>query len=141
MELLAIGSNSSSQSQVELLFSILHSVETLLMLKHLPSPSKPMALITYRLRFVFLAHSHIKFKILVKLMFWDDPYILQAVNFGNIPVNLKVSMTGLDSRITRVSGYKKKVLTSTNVMDENSFSNPEMVKHMKNQSHNDIFLF
>lgn len=51
MELLAIGSNSSSPSQAEQLFSILHLRETLLQLKHLPSHSKPMAKITYRLRF------------------------------------------------------------------------------------------
>ncbi|VVB13276.1 unnamed protein product [Arabis nemorensis] len=57
----------------------------------------------------------------------SDYVQIKAVNFGDKTVNLKVSMTGLDSRITRVSGYKKKVLTSTNVMDENSFSNPEMI--------------
>ena len=50
---------------------------------------------------------------------------MQAVNFANVTVELKVKMTGLDSK---VSAKKKKILTSASVMDENSFSNPEMVR-------------
>lgn len=53
---------------------------------------------------------------------------LQAVNFANVTVELKVKMTGLDSSNTKASAKKKKVLTSASVMDENSFSNPEMVR-------------
>lgn len=43
-------------------------------------------------------------------------------------MELNVKMTGLNSSKTNVSATKKKVLTSANVMDENSFSNPEMVR-------------
>lgn len=55
---------------------------------------------------------------------------MQAVNFSNVTVELNVKMTGLNSSKTNVSATKKKVLTSANVMDENSFSNPEMVRWM-----------
>ncbi|CAA7033872.1 unnamed protein product [Microthlaspi erraticum] len=57
----------------------------------------------------------------------SDYIQIKAVNFGNESVNLKLSLTGLDTSITKVSGSKKKVLTSANVMDENSLSNPEMI--------------
>ncbi|CAN8298135.1 unnamed protein product [Cochlearia groenlandica] len=58
----------------------------------------------------------------------SDYIQIKAVNIGNESVNLKVSMTGLNSKgITRVYGYRKKVLTSENVMDENSFLNPKMI--------------
>lgn len=56
---------------------------------------------------------------------------LQAVNFGANSVNMKVLVTGLDPNVMRVTGSKKTVLTSTNVMDENSFSQPEKVKIKK----------
>jgi len=56
---------------------------------------------------------------------------LQAVNFGANSVNMQVLVTGLDPNVMRVSGSKKTVLTSTNVMDENSFSQPEKVKHQE----------
>ncbi|EFH50560.1 glycosyl hydrolase family protein 51 [Arabidopsis lyrata subsp. lyrata] len=49
---------------------------------------------------------------------------IKAVNFGEESVNLKVTVTGL---IAKFYGSKKKVLTSANVMDENSFSTPEMI--------------
>lgn len=52
---------------------------------------------------------------------------IKVVNFGGSPVNLKVSVTGLDPNVVRVSGSKKTVLTSTNVMDENSFAQPQKV--------------
>ncbi|XP_013608527.1 PREDICTED: alpha-L-arabinofuranosidase 2-like [Brassica oleracea var. oleracea] len=54
----------------------------------------------------------------------SDYIQIKAVNFANVTVELKVKMTGLDSK---VSAKKKKVLTSASVMDENSFSNPEMI--------------
>ncbi|XP_010558130.1 PREDICTED: alpha-L-arabinofuranosidase 1-like isoform X2 [Tarenaya hassleriana] len=58
----------------------------------------------------------------------DKDYIrIKVVNFGSSPVNLKVSVTGLDPNIVRVSGSKKTVLTSTDVMDENSFTQPNKV--------------
>ena len=52
---------------------------------------------------------------------------MQAVNFGATSVNMKVLVTGLDPNVMKVSGSKKTVLTSTNVMDENSFTQPEKV--------------
>ncbi|CAL9220318.1 unnamed protein product [Arabidopsis halleri] len=52
---------------------------------------------------------------------------IKAVNFGGNSVNMKVLVTGLDPNVMRVTGSKKTVLTSTNVMDENSFSQPEKV--------------
>ncbi|CAH2074078.1 unnamed protein product [Thlaspi arvense] len=54
----------------------------------------------------------------------SDYIQIKAVNFGNKSVSLKVSVTGLD---TKLSGSKKTVLTSASVMDENSFSNPDMI--------------
>ncbi|ESQ48963.1 hypothetical protein EUTSA_v10020209mg [Eutrema salsugineum] len=52
---------------------------------------------------------------------------IKAVNFGASSVNLKVLVTGLDPNVMKVSGSKKTILTSTNVMDENSFTQPEKV--------------
>ena len=52
---------------------------------------------------------------------------LQAVNFGDSSVNLKVLVTGSDPNVMKVSGSTRTVLTSTNVMDENSFTQPEKV--------------
>jgi alpha-N-arabinofuranosidase len=52
---------------------------------------------------------------------------IKAVNFGANSENMQVLVTGLDPNVMRVSGSKKTVLTSTNVMDENSFSQPEKV--------------
>lgn len=52
---------------------------------------------------------------------------MQAVNFGATSVNMKVLVTGLDPNVMKVSGSKRTVLTSTNVMDENSFTQPEKV--------------
>ncbi|KAL0736571.1 hypothetical protein Bca4012_012781 [Brassica carinata] len=57
----------------------------------------------------------------------SDHIQIKAVNFANVTVELKVKLTGLDSSNTKVSATKKKVLTSASVMDENSFSNPEMI--------------
>ncbi|CAA7059914.1 unnamed protein product [Microthlaspi erraticum] len=52
---------------------------------------------------------------------------IKAVNFGATSVNLKVLVTGLDPNVMRVSGSKRTVLTSSNVMDENSFTQPEKI--------------
>jgi len=60
---------------------------------------------------------------------------LQAVNFGANSENMQVLVTGLDPNVMRVSGSKKTVLTSTNVMDENSFSQPEKVKIKRWKKH------
>uniref|UniRef100_A0A0D3EHQ4 non-reducing end alpha-L-arabinofuranosidase n=1 Tax=Brassica oleracea var. oleracea TaxID=109376 RepID=A0A0D3EHQ4_BRAOL len=61
----------------------------------------------------------------------SDYIQIKAVNFANVTVELKVKMTGLDSK---VSAKKKKVLTSASVMDENSFSNPEMICCIKRKA-------
>ncbi|XP_073261496.1 alpha-L-arabinofuranosidase 1-like [Populus alba] len=45
------------------------------------------------------------------------------VNFGNSEVNLKVSIDGLGLN-SQLSGSTRTVLTSSNVMDENSFVDP-----------------
>ncbi|KAG2315483.1 hypothetical protein Bca52824_018605 [Brassica carinata] len=57
----------------------------------------------------------------------QDYIRIKAVNFGDSSVNLKVLVTGLDPNVMKVSGSKRTVLTSTNVMDENSFTQPEKV--------------
>ncbi|CAN6810030.1 unnamed protein product [Brassica oleracea] len=57
----------------------------------------------------------------------QDYIRIKAVNFGDTSVNMKVLVTGLDPNVMKVSGSKRTVLTSTNVMDENSFTQPEKV--------------
>lgn len=52
----------------------------------------------------------------------------QVVNFGSNSVNLKISVSGLDPNSVKLSGTKMTVLTSTNLMDENSFKEPTKVK-------------
>lgn len=50
----------------------------------------------------------------------------QIVNFGDRQVSLKVSVDGLGLN-SLLSGSTKTVLTSSNVMDENSFTDPDKV--------------
>ncbi|CAK7340313.1 unnamed protein product [Dovyalis caffra] len=50
----------------------------------------------------------------------------QIVNFGKSKVNLKLSIDGLGLK-SQLSGSTQTVLTSSNVMDENSFTNPKKV--------------
>lgn len=52
---------------------------------------------------------------------------IKAVNFGSNPIDLKISVSGLDPRSEKLSGSTKTVLTSTNLMDENSFNEPNKV--------------
>ena len=52
----------------------------------------------------------------------------QVVNFGSNPMNLKVSVSGLDPSSVKLSGSTMTILTSTNLMDENSFKEPKKVK-------------
>lgn len=52
---------------------------------------------------------------------------MQVVNFGSDSVNLVISINGLDPNIVRISGATQTLLTSVNVMDENSFSQPRKV--------------
>ncbi|KAJ6408442.1 hypothetical protein OIU84_011705 [Salix udensis] len=51
---------------------------------------------------------------------------IKVVNFGNRQVSLKVSVDGLGLN-SLLSGSTKTVLTSSNVMDENSFTDPNKV--------------
>ncbi|KAF3598723.1 hypothetical protein F2Q69_00038808 [Brassica cretica] len=57
----------------------------------------------------------------------QDYIRIKAVNFGATSVNMKVLVTGFDPNVMKVSGSRKTVVTSTNVMDENSFTQPEKV--------------
>ncbi|KAF0907281.1 hypothetical protein E2562_015782 [Oryza meyeriana var. granulata] len=58
---------------------------------------------------------------------WQDSensYLrVKIINFGSDSVSLTISATGLQARVNTV-GSTATVLTSSNVMDENSFSNP-----------------
>ncbi|XP_020218716.1 alpha-L-arabinofuranosidase 1 [Cajanus cajan] len=56
---------------------------------------------------------------------------IKVVNFGTNAVNLKISIAGLEPNSLQLSGSQT-VLTSANVMDENSFSQPNKV--VPNQS-------
>ncbi|KAK7286634.1 hypothetical protein RJT34_21773 [Clitoria ternatea] len=64
---------------------------------------------------------------------WQDSadkknYIrIKVVNFGVNTVNLQISFNGLELNSLKLSGSSKTVLTSSNVMDENSFSQPKKV--------------
>lgn len=49
------------------------------------------------------------------------------VNFVNNTVSLKISITGLEQNSIQALGSTKTVLTSGNVMDENSFKEPKKV--------------
>jgi hypothetical protein len=51
----------------------------------------------------------------------------QIVNLGSDTVNLKISVSGLSSSINAL-GSSSTVMTSSNLMDENSFSNPTKVQ-------------
>ncbi|XP_014491305.1 alpha-L-arabinofuranosidase 1 isoform X2 [Vigna radiata var. radiata] len=56
---------------------------------------------------------------------------IKVVNFGTSAVNLKISIDGLEPNSLQLSGSTKTVLTSGNVMDENSFSQPKKVVPIK----------
>nr|CAD1817369.1 unnamed protein product [Ananas comosus var. bracteatus] len=51
---------------------------------------------------------------------------IKIVNFGSDTVNLKISVSGLQQSVNSV-GSSQTVLTSSNVMDENSFDHPNKV--------------
>ncbi|KAJ4971892.1 hypothetical protein NE237_004991 [Protea cynaroides] len=58
----------------------------------------------------------------------DNNYIrIKIVNFGGDTVNLKISVNGLDPDSIGLFGSTKTVLTSNNLMDENSFKEPKKV--------------
>ena len=52
--------------------------------------------------------------------------LVQIVNFESVVVQVTISMTGLQASIDMLRSTAT-VLTSSNVMDENSFSNPNKV--------------
>ncbi|XP_047310332.1 alpha-L-arabinofuranosidase 1-like [Impatiens glandulifera] len=52
---------------------------------------------------------------------------IKVVNFGGDPVNLKISIEGLDSNSLSSTGSTRTDLTSGGLMDENSFSMPKKV--------------
>ncbi|KAJ8770422.1 hypothetical protein K2173_015036 [Erythroxylum novogranatense] len=52
---------------------------------------------------------------------------IKIVNFGSSAVNLKISVDGLGMNSLRLSGSTKTVLSSSNPLDENSFTNPKKV--------------
>lgn len=53
--------------------------------------------------------------------------ILQVVNLRSSSVNLKVSVDGLGPNSIKLSGSTKTQLTSSNLKDENSFTEPNKV--------------
>ncbi|XP_057461130.1 alpha-L-arabinofuranosidase 1-like isoform X2 [Actinidia eriantha] len=58
---------------------------------------------------------------------------IKAVNFGSNTVNLKVSIDGVEPNSFQSYGSTKKVLTSSNLMDENSFKEPKKVVPVESQ--------
>lgn len=52
---------------------------------------------------------------------------IKVVNYGSDVVNLNITVSGLENAIISSSGATKTVLTSGNLMDENSFSAPMKV--------------
>ncbi|XP_048137552.1 alpha-L-arabinofuranosidase 1-like isoform X2 [Rhodamnia argentea] len=52
---------------------------------------------------------------------------IKAVNFGNSSIGLKISVGGFDTDTIQLSSSSKTVLTSGNLMDENSFQQPKKV--------------
>jgi len=57
---------------------------------------------------------------------------VKIVNFESVVVQVTISMTGLQASIDMLRSTAT-VLTSSNVMDENSFSNPNKVSPVKSQ--------
>ncbi|XP_068658337.1 alpha-L-arabinofuranosidase 1-like [Aristolochia californica] len=59
----------------------------------------------------------------------DDSFYLRikVVNYGSNAVDLKISVSGLDANSISPTGSKKIALTSSNLMDENSFKDPKKV--------------
>nr|XP_043636018.1 alpha-L-arabinofuranosidase 1-like [Erigeron canadensis] len=66
---------------------------------------------------------------------------VKVVNYGSNKVNLKITFEGSDSHLIDYSKSSKTVLSSTNVMDENSFQTPTKVSPVKSllkKNKNDI---
>lgn len=61
----------------------------------------------------------------------DSNYLkIKIVNFGSDMVNMKISISGLQNAISS-SGSKSTIFTSNNVMDQNSFQQPNKVVPMQ----------
>ncbi|GFQ02647.1 alpha-l-arabinofuranosidase 1 [Phtheirospermum japonicum] len=58
---------------------------------------------------------------------------IKVVNFGSNSVTLQLSIAGLEVNSLLSSGSSKSVLTSSNVMDENSFQVPNKIVPVKTQ--------
>ncbi|KAM7505181.1 hypothetical protein LguiB_004085 [Lonicera macranthoides] len=56
---------------------------------------------------------------------------VKVVNFGNTTTNLKISIDGMELNSKQSINSAKTVLTSTNLMDENSFQQPQKVAPIK----------
>ncbi|KAF8707194.1 hypothetical protein HU200_030441 [Digitaria exilis] len=66
----------------------------------------------------------------------DTSYLrVKVVNFGSDAVSLTISTSGLEASVNAL-GSTTTVLTSANVMDENSFSNPTKVAPVKSELSN-----
>nr|CAB3491307.1 unnamed protein product [Digitaria exilis] len=65
---------------------------------------------------------------------WQDAgnSFLRIVNFGSHAVRVRISTAGLEASVNAL-GSTVTVLTSGNVMDENSFSHPKKVVPVKSQ--------
>ncbi|KAF4352825.1 hypothetical protein F8388_026367 [Cannabis sativa] len=58
----------------------------------------------------------------------DKTYLrIKIVNYGAETVNIIISVDGLDPNSVKLSGSTKTVLTSKNLMDENSFKEPNKI--------------
>lgn len=65
-------------------------------------------------------------------VFWiikKNKILVQIVNIGSDSVNLKILVSGLTLEINSLSSSTT-ILTSSNMMDENSFLNPTKVKYL-----------
>jgi hypothetical protein len=54
---------------------------------------------------------------------------LQAVNFGNVALNVDLSVAGISANNVVVDESYITLMTSAALMDENSFMNPKKVWH------------
>ncbi|KAL3841122.1 hypothetical protein ACJIZ3_025713 [Penstemon smallii] len=62
----------------------------------------------------------------------DKMYLrIKVVNFGSSSVDIQISIAGIDSNLLKSIGSTKTELTSSNLMDENSFQVPNKVVPVK----------
>ncbi|CAH9069033.1 unnamed protein product [Cuscuta epithymum] len=81
--------------------------------------------------------SNISSSLLASAITWQNPddnheYLrIKAVNFGASNVTLKITVDGLEQNSKQLLGSTKTLLTSSNVLDENSFTEPTKVTPTK----------